>query len=86
VIGVGDFKITSKFFLRVELEFGNFVVFFGQFKGYLEVSSEDFIFSVFVTELILKEFHVADSVFVPFILPERVIVIDTPLRPVSFKF
>jgi hypothetical protein len=86
VVWVSDFKIASKFFLWVELEFGNFVVLFSQFKGNLKVRSENFILSIFVVELVLKVFHVADTVFVPLILPERIIVVDTPLRPVSIKF
>ncbi len=68
------------------MEFGNFVVLFSQFKGNLKVRSENFILSIFVVELVLKVFHVADTVFVPLILPERIIVVDTPLRPVSIKF
>lgn len=85
VIRVGDFKITSEFLLRVELEFGNFAVLFGQFKGNFEVRPEDFFFGIFVSKLVLKEFHVADTVFVPFVFPERVVVVDTPLRPQSIK-
>ena len=46
---------------------------------------EDFVFSVFSSVLFLEEFHVANTVLVPFIFVEGVIVVDSPLWPVFDK-
>lgn len=85
MIGVGDFQISGKLFFRFESEFGDRVVLFGQFDGGSEVSPENIFLRIFASIFILQVFQVADTMFVPFVFTEGVIVVDTPLRPVGVE-
>jgi hypothetical protein len=46
---------------------------------------EKLIFSVFSTEFFLEELKVADTVLVPLVFVERVVVVGSPLRPIFLK-
>lgn len=84
-VGISNVQISSQLFFGVEGVFGNSVVFFSELKGSCKVGVEDLIFSVSFSVFFLYELQVADTMFVPFIFMERVIVVDTPLWPICGK-
>ena len=79
------FKYWANSSLELKVNLVAVLCFFGKVDWSCEVRVEDFVFSVFSSVLFLEEFHVANTVLVPFIFVEGVIVVDSPLWPVFVK-